>query len=49
MKYMVEIYKKITKMGDRYIINIPNETVEYMKKEGLIRDEPIKVKIIFSD
>ena len=38
----VELYKQITKMGMRYIINIPNEYVQILEKNGLLGD-PIKI------
>lgn len=42
LTYMVELIKKVTKMGTRYIINIPNEYVQILEKNGLLGD-PIKI------
>ena len=45
--YMVkEIYfmKRITKMGDRYIVNIPMEYVQILKKNGMLGDQAVKIK-----
>ena len=44
--YMVkEIYfmKRITKMGDRYIVNIPMEYVQIIKKNGMLGDQAVKI------
>ncbi len=44
--YMVkEIYfmKRITKMGDRYIVNIPMEYVQILKKNGMLGDQAVKI------
>ena len=43
----VELYKQITKMGSRFIINIPKEYYPILKKLGLL-DGPIKIKFLRS-
>ena len=49
--YMVkEIYfmKRITKMGDRYIVNIPMEYVQILKKNGMLGDQAVKITFVRS-
>jgi len=41
----VELIKQITKMGSRYIINIPKEYVQTLEKNGLLDDA---IRITFS-